>query len=241
MINLQRQSYHFMMKKLHGLLLLLLVNYSFGQFAVIKDKDGYCNVRDIKGKKKNILDKLYNGHLIYCFGNQGNWTSIDYPKHKMNLSGKIYLNRYTYINEYKRITKLKSTHPFKISFKRDSIKVTITQQKFDRSKHSYTFYKAFKKQIEFIDNNRFWGTTGAYPRTQYKSIEVTICNRVISLPPSALENVYQIYFRYTQVYYDSKNDILYITASNGDGPAAYDIIWKIEKGIYKERFIEYGV
>ncbi len=229
------------MRNILCLTLFLLVNHSFGQFAVIKDKDGYCNVRDIKGKKKNILDKLNNGHLIYCFGNEGKWTSIDYPKHKMNLSGKIFLNRYTYINEYRRIPKQKTTKPYRIYFKRDSIKVTITQQKFDRSKHSYAFYKEFKKQIEFIDNKRFWGTTGTYPKTEYKSIEVNICNRVITLPPSALENIYQIYFRYTQVFYDSKNDIVYIIASNGDGAGAYDIIWKIEKGVYKERFIEYGV
>lgn len=229
------------MKQFFCLVLIFLFNQSFAQFAVIKDKDGYCNVRDIKGKKKNILDKLNNGHLIYCFGNEGKWTSIDYPKHKMNLTGKIFLNRYTYINEYKRITKQKRTKGNKVSFKRDSIKVTVTQQKFDRTKHSYTYYKEFKRQIEFIDNKRFWGTAGAFPSTEYKSIEINICNRIVILPPSALECLYQINLHYTQVHYDTKNDILYIQAGNGDGAGAYDVIWKIEKGVYKERFIEYGV
>jgi hypothetical protein len=159
----------------------------------------------------------------------------------MNLTGKIFLNRYTYINEYKRITKQKRTKGNKVCFKRDSIKVTVTQQKFDRTKHSYTYYKEFKRQIEFIDNKRFWGTAGAFPSTEYKSIEINICNRIVILPPSALECLYQINLHYTQVHYDTKNDILYIQAGNGDGAGAYDVIWKIEKGVYKERFIEYGV
>jgi hypothetical protein len=42
------------------------------------------------------------------------------------------------------------------------------------------------------------------------------------------------------VNYDNINDIIYIQSMNRDGAGAYGVIWKIEKGIYKAKFIVHG-
>lgn len=60
------------------------------------------------------------------------------------------------------------------------------------------------------------------------------------LPKNALEGLYEPALNNTQVNYDKQNDILYIQAMNSDGAGSYEVVWKIEKGTYKERYIAYG-
>jgi len=54
------------MKLIYLLFITILCQSSFGQFAIISDKDGYSNVRSSAEAGKNITDTLYNGQLVYC-------------------------------------------------------------------------------------------------------------------------------------------------------------------------------
>ena len=75
------------------------------------------------------------------------------------------------------------------------------------------------------------------PKKEYKSIEVKIRGKQVSIPQSAYSDLYQpnLYTDLNFVYYDKDNDILYIVALNGDGAGAYTVCWQIEKGVYKGR------
>ncbi len=111
---------------------------------------------------------------------------------------------------------------------------------FDKSKHKFKYYKEADHQIELIDNKKYWGDDGEMPKREYQSIKIKVGQRIIELPKSALENLYEPSLALTQVNYDKENNIIYIQSMNSDGAGGYEVIWKIEKGIYKERFIAYG-
>ena len=78
------------MKILFTICLTISVSFAFGQFAIIYDKDSFCNVRSSAVKGNNIIDKLENGHFVYCLPNQTYWTDIDYSKNKRDLNGQVY-------------------------------------------------------------------------------------------------------------------------------------------------------
>ena len=227
------------MKTFLTIFIVSLANCVFGQFAIISDKDGFCNVRSSPESGNNIIDSLKNGHFIYCFETTGNWTSIDYSKGKKELHGQIYKDRVKLISDYPKIPLLSKTEN-KITLSRDSIKVIITEQKFDKSKHKLTFYKENKDQLQFIDNKGYWGTDGEIPKTAYKSIEVFYGTKKVVLPKNAIDDLFETSLYNTQVNYDKTNDILYIQSMNSDGAGSYEIIWKVEKGVYKDRYIAYG-
>ncbi len=212
---------------------------AFGQFAIIHDQDGYCNVRSSSDKGNNIIDKLGNGHLVYIFENNGNWTNIDYSKKSKELYGQVYKDRLTPISSYLTIPIVAKSNS-QMVLKKDSVKIILTQQNFEKTKHSFTRYKAYKDLIQFIDHKKYWGTDSGIPKTEYKSIEVFVGNKKVILPKTALENLYEVSLENTQANYDKANDIIYIQSINSDGAGGYEIIWKIEKGIYKERYIAYG-
>jgi len=210
-----------------------------GQFSVIRDEEGYVNIRKTADGQGVIIDTLKNGHLIYCLDREGNWINIDYSKNGKELSGYIYNDRYHLVSKYQEVTMVADSGNF-VKLGRDSIEVNISQRKFQQPLHKYKYYKEAKDLVELIDNKKYWGTDGEMPKTEYKSIIVKIGRTKITLPQSALHNLYEPTIYNSRVHFDKGKNILYIHSMNSDGAGSYEVIWKIENGKYKERFIAYG-
>jgi hypothetical protein len=220
-------------------LVFLFTITSYGQFAVVSDKDGYTNVRKDAVKKNNIIDSLKNGHLIYCFENKDNWTNIDYSKKNKELNGYIYSDRYKVISSY-LIIPIGSQTKNSVRLAKDSIEVLLTQKSFDKTKHKFKYFKEANNQIELIDNENYWGADGGMPKIEYQKIKVKVGHKTIDLPKAATKNLFEPSIYNTQVNFDKERNIIYIHSMNSDGAGAYEVIWKIENGTYKERFIAYG-
>ena len=204
-----------------------------GAFAVINDKDGYVNVRKEKNVHSKVLKKLDNNTLIFVLeydkAYYGNWIYADNE-------GYIYNDRVKQIHNFPQIAK-GIAKGNTIVFEGKEIQVVLSTEKFDKSKHSFKYHKEYRDVIEKIDGKLFWGTDGNMPKREYKSIEVKIRGKQVSIPQSAYNDLYESYL-YTElnsVHYDKDNDILYIVANNGDGAGAYMVCWQIEKGVYKGR------
>ena len=202
-------------------------------FAVINDKDGYVNVRKEKSVHSKVLKKLDNNTLIFVLeydkAYYGNWIYADNE-------GYIYNDRVKWIEKFPKIAK-GITKGNTIVFEGKEIQVTLSTEKFDKSKHSFKYHKEYRDIIEKIDGKPFWGTDGNMPKREYKSIEVKIRGKQVSIPQSAYNDLYEsyLYTEFNSVHYDKDNDILYIVANNGDGAGAYMVCWQIEKGVYKGR------
>jgi len=204
-----------------------------GAFAVISDKDSYVNVRKEKSTQSKVLKKLENNTLIFVLeydkAQEGNWIYADYE-------GYIYNDRGKWIHKFPQIAK-GIAKGNTIVFEGKEIQVTLATEKFDKDKHSFKYHKEYRDVIEKIDRKPFWGTDGNMPKKEYKSIEVKIRGKQVSIPKSAYSDLYQpnLYTDLNFVYYDKDNDILYIVANNGDGAGAYTVCWQIEKDVYKGR------
>ena len=221
------------------LLFFLISNVVFAQvieggaFAVINDKDGYVNVRKEKSVHSKVLKKLDNNTLIFVLeydnAYYGNWIYADNE-------GYIYNDRVKWIEKLPKIAK-GITKGNTIVFEGKEIQVTLSTEKFDKSKHSFKYHKEYRDIVEKIDGKPFWGTDGNMPKREYKSIEVKIRGKQVSIPQSAYNDLYEsyLYTEFNSVHYDKDNDILYIVALNGDGAGAYMVCWQIEKGVYKGR------
>ena len=206
-----------------------------GAFAVINDKDGYVNVRKEKSVHSKVLKKLDNNTLIFVLeydkAYYGNWIYADNE-------GYIYNDRVKWIHNFPQIAK-GIAKGNTIVFEGKEIQVILTSGKFDKSKHSFVYYKESHHSIEKIDGKAFWGTDGEMPREEYKNIQIYINGKQISLPKSAYDDLYEptFYTEHNSVYYDKELDNYYIVATNSDGAGAYMVCWQIEKGIYKGRKI----
>lgn len=219
--------------------LLLSYSYSNAQFAIVSDKDGSVNVRQDANAISKITSSLQNGHLIYCLEQKGNWTNIDYTSKGKELNGYVYKDRYQLIDHFPAIpviTKNKTS----VILKNDSIEISISQSRFEKNKHHFTYNKNAPGQIELIDNKKYWGTDGGMPSTQFEKIIISIGTKKITLPKQAFAGLYEPSIYSATAFYDQQTNILFISTMNSDGAGAYEVVWKIENGIYQDRLIAYG-
>lgn len=227
------------MKQILTSILILLTSICYGQFAIVSDKDSFLNVREDGITNSQIVDKLKNGHLIYCFEDKGNWTNIDYTKNNKEHNGYVYKERYKLVSSFPNLKISKKTET-SITLKKDSLQVTITQSNFDRKKHTFKYVKDYPTQVELIDDKQYWGMDGGLPKTQFEKITIKVGPKIITLPKKALTGLYEPSIYSAEVNYDKVTDTFYIQTMNSDGAGSYFVIWKIENGIYKDRLIAYG-
>ena len=228
------------MKHLLILFFLLTTNAfaqgPFGDYAVVKDKDGYVNIRAKESVKSKIVGTLPNNTLVYEFldeeFNPSNWVHID--------SGYVHKSRLKMIGEFPSIGKGKEQGN-SITIAGKGISVTITTQKFDKTKHKITKKKHKEYSEYIIDGKRAQGLDGGLflPENHYKSIVVNINGKNVPIPKSAYDDLYQVWVHpyNNAVYYDKEDDVLYIFVRCGDGAFSYKVCWQIVKGEYKTRII----
>ncbi|WP_298115139.1 SH3 domain-containing protein [Flavobacterium sp.] len=230
------------MRKINLYLIILvsifLTNKSFSQ-SIINDKDGFVNVRKEANKDSQLIDTLKNGHIIYDLEREGNWVNIDYFKNNESLSGYIYNDRFKRIEKFKEI-KRKTISANEVVLGNDSIEIRVTEAKFEPKKHKFTYSKENKKVITLIDKKQYYGTDGEVPKTQYEEIKMKIKDKVIILPKSATENLYEPSINKITVHYDEINKTIYIDSINSDGAGGYVVVWKIKKEKFEDRYIFYG-
>lgn len=226
------------MKKIIYFLLLINLSISYGQefeFAIIKDIDGFVNVRNTKNlNENNIVDKLENGFVVTHFGAEGNWILIDYEKNGKFQNGYVYKDRVLNISKFTKLTK-KQIIENEVILANRKVEIKITEKEFEKTKHSFKYYKENPNQLYLIDEKEIFGTDGNIPKKEYNSIVIKIDTLKIELPNEAIENLYEPNLEFTNANFDEKTETFYIQSLNGDGAGGYAIIWIIEKGKYKKR------
>ena len=237
------------MKQLFILFLLLSINAfaqgPFGDYAVVKDKDGYVNIRAKESVKSKIVGTLPNNTLVYGLFDTThdetgeeiffNWIAVD--------KGYVHKSRLKKISDFRAIeVKVQGNS---IIFDDKDVKVTITKQKFDKTKHKIT-KKEHDGWTELIIDGKaiygidiYGGNDDSLPEDHYKSITVTMKGKNVPIPKSAYDDLYQIFYFSSSVYYDKEAEALYILAHNSENASAYEVCWQIVKGEYKGRVIGY--
>ena len=233
------------MKHLLILFFLLTTNAfaqgPYGDYAVVKDKDGYVNIRAKENVKSKIVGTLPNNTLVYTLFDTTddetgeeiffNWIAVD--------KGYVHKSRLKKIYEFPSIGKGKKKETENsITIAEKGISVTLTRQLFDKTKHKITKKDQGGYEELIIDGKRAQGAD-FIPEDHYKSIIVTINGKNVSIPKNAYDDLYQVamYTENNAVYYDKEEDTIYIIAHNGSGAFSYEVCWQIVKGEYKTRII----
>ena len=228
------------MKYLFILFLLLTTNAfaqgPFGDYAVVKDKDGYVNIRAKENVKSKIVGTLPNNTLVYGFFdkeyNPTNWIEVD--------KGYVHQSRLKKISDFPVIEgKVQGNS---IIFDDKDVKVTITKQKFDKTKHKITKKDQGSYDQLIIDGKEIYGIEiyggdDSLPQDHYKSITVTMKGKNVPIPKSAYDDLYQIIYFSESIYYDEEAEALYIFAHNSEAGLSYQVCWQIVKDKYITRII----
>ena len=224
------------MKHLFILFFLLTTNAfaqgPFGDYAVVKDKDGYVNIRAKENVKSKIVGTLPNNTLVYGFFdkeyNPTNWIEVD--------KGYVHQSRLKKIFDFRAIEgKVQGNS---VVYDDKDVKVTITKQKFDKTKHKITKKGQGSYEQLIIDGKEIiYGWDGSLAQDHYKSITVTMKGKNVPIPKSAYDDLYEISYFSSSIYYDEEAEALYIFAHNSEAGLSYQVCWQIVKDKYITRII----
>ena len=224
------------MKQLFILFLLLTTNAfaqgPLGDYAVVKDKDGYVNIRAKESVKSKIVGTLPNNTLVYGFFdkefNPTNWIEVD--------KGYVHQSRLKKIFDFRAIEgKVQGNS---VVYDDKDVKVTITKQKFDKTKHKITKKGQGSYEQLIIDGKEIiYGWDGSLAQDHYKSITVTMKGKNVPIPKSAYDDLYEISYFSSSIYYDEEAEALYIFAHNSEAGLSYQVCWQIVKDKYITRII----
>ena len=220
------------MKHLLILFFLLTTNAfaqgPFGDYAVVKDKDGYVNIRAKENVKSKIVGTLPANTLVNVYF--WNWIAVD--------KGYIHKSRLKKVQDFPSIGKAKEQGN-SLTIAGKGISITFTKQPFDKTKHKITKKDRGGYEQLIIDGKEiYYGIEDELlPDDHYKSITVTMKGKNVPIPKSAYDDLYQIFYFNRFIFYDEEAEALYIFANNSDASWAYLVCWQIVKDKYITRII----
>jgi len=211
------------------------------EYAIIKDKDGFVNVRKGPNAKSEIIGKLYVDD-IFSYDTESEsagWVEIykeDIKKDNSMIEGYIDKTRLFPLSQLKSLGR-KFTGSHSVGIKNDSISITINASAFNAKSHKLHYDG--QNQLISIDGKHIWGTDGNMPKVKITGVNVSINNTNIIIPKSEFGDLYEPNFRLFHAYL-FKNGTIYIEMDNSDGVGAYTIIWVIKDNKYFKRYIDNG-
>ena len=188
--------------------------------AIIKDKDGYTNVRKSASSKSAVVCKILDNEVFNTrsYDRKGNWVAITFN----NKTGKEILG---YIHS-SRVLPLS-----KIRYKGKDITFKVTLQPFQKDQHKITRSTPSNPNspslVTAIDNLHVWGTDGGLPTTETASIKISINGSQIPVNQSLYANLYQMHADPPMICRQGKT--YFIVQSNSDGAGSYQSIWVVSK------------
>lgn len=135
-----------------------------------------------------------------------------------------------------------------LQFQNNTIKVRITTDVFDSSKHKLT---RISGHLVKIDNKPYYGNYGEKPFSRIKEIIVLINKDTVTIPPSAYFDLYNLHFSYADkagverskngVYLSADRRKIYIYLLNKDNSGSYEVTWVIQDKVYLRRVLDYNI
>jgi len=232
---------------LKHLLLLFYMGISgmgTAQLAIIRDPDGYTNIRKGAGTHTEVLDTVSANRLVYVFGDEatGNWLPVDYNKGQNTYSGYIHRSRIVFLTSF---TSFKKTvvRDTLLELRSGSMVISMSQKAFISKEHRVTYERTGDETsyVKLINGKKPWGTDGNLPKTLYNRIRYQSGNMVFPFPKNTFMDLFEPVFELTTAYFDKATGTLYLEAANSDGAGSYQVAWIIQKGqvIHRDIFIPF--
>jgi hypothetical protein len=231
-----------MVKTLLLFVAVALTTTIYAQLAVIKDSDGFTNVRESKSASSKIVGKL-NADDIFLYDSDNEeeqWVGV-----YLDISGKRYLQGYIHKSRLQPLDKLEklTTNRDKrdkkqneLTLQNDSIEVIIKTANFNAKEHRIA--KGKQGYVSTIDGKVPKGVDGNLPNIELRSIAVTINGKPLAIPTNAYNDLYEPSISSFNVYSDKKGTIFLYMPYNSDGAGGYSVAWMFKNGRYVKRYVD---
>jgi hypothetical protein len=202
------------------------------QVAIIKDKDGYVNVRKEPNGTSQIIHKILNNEVFWYQYEEGmeikgEWIAVYIPKNDLSLASTQpeYIQGYIHRSRLLHLDKLEPYQGKEFHFEY-VVKPFFTGNRIVDKRDG--------RWVVAIDGRPVWGTDGDFPRTQVESISVSLDGKKIPVSRVLYSDIYECTNEF-QVFMNG--DTYFVYQANSDGAGSYQIVWAFTKDGLKQRLV----
>ena len=218
------------MKKLLLLIFVFLSHHVSGQVAIIRDKDGYTNVRSKPNNKSEVVHRVLENEVFwidYSVRDTSEWILVYIPKNDFSLGCGDNESITGFIHKSRVLPLQQLEQP-----DNDSFTFQYDIKPFDPSKRIID--TATGPWIGSIDGRHAWGTDGNMPENQVNGINVSIDGQAIPINRA----FYSDLFECTNTFEVFKNgDTYFVWQGNSGGAGYYELVWVLTKEGLKQRLV----
>ncbi|MDI3321428.1 hypothetical protein [Pinibacter soli] len=220
-------------------------------FAIIKDHDGFTNVRAKETGSSKVIDSLTANQVFEDLnltpineGSTSDWHLITYARTSKAITalsnttsdkeGYIHKSRIQYLSKLPQLRK-KMLSQDCVEFKNDTLKLLVVYEKFIPDNHKITKKDGF---VVSIDNVEPMGMDGIIPEslTALKSVTIIYKDKSYNFPSETLNNLFSPNAENMYVALSDEN-VMFLVMSNGDAAGAYNVVWTIKNNQVISRFV----
>lgn len=206
--------------------ILLFCNLITAQIAVIKDIDGFTNVRKAPNSSSEVIYKLYDSEVFTYEESTQDWIPVFISKNKYSLdcSGNDKVSGYIHKSRLLPLENIKPYGGTDFSFRYELKEFTLNDKMADFD----------GKWLTHINGRDFYGTDGNIPSVEVAGIKATLKGETIEIPNFFYEDIFEC----TNEFQVRKNkDDFIVYQWNSDGAGGYLIVWVIGDKKLKQRLI----
>lgn len=215
-----------MEKSILFIAILFFSNLNYGQVAIIKDKDGFTNVRKEPNVSSEIIYKIMDSEIFSYEETKSEWITIYIEKSKYQLQCEEDRTLVGFIHK----SRLNPIQNLEISNGTDfSFKYKIQEFNFENKICDYN-----GEWLTKINGRRIYGTDGNIPETEVTGIDVSMNGTNINISNVLYEDIFECDNEMT--IYKNKGDYI-VYQWNSDGAGGYLIVWVFGNEKLKQRMI----
>lgn len=242
------------------LALLINFNNAWADLGLIQDQDGYTNIRLEPNLHAKIVGQIKSGDIIDCDssedymskeGIKNGFCSISTPNPDIP-DAYLHKSRFFPFSHLEKVP-LSNIKPLSAHYQNKHIFIDIAWEKFTPRKSDFSGCATYNNANIYSTNcntykgTPFYGTDNVLPTNHlhYKSISGLINKKSFSLSSDQIDglftpnvdNIGQQDLERLTIYYDPKNDKLFITGINSDGAGSYFLVFVIKNGLFEKRLV----
>jgi hypothetical protein len=218
------------------ILLFCCINLSaqFGsciEYAVIKDSDGYTNVRKEPAQNSEIIHILKKNVVFELFDTATTgWIKIRLINNRFGVGdiNQAINSQYGYVHSSRILVlnKLKK-------YKGNDIQFSITNEPFNSIGRVITRSNG-AKWLTHIDGRPTLGTDGDMPKTQIKTINLSVKGKIIPIHEIFQNDLFECdnHFEFKKV-----GNTFFAYQANSDGAGFYEVLWVFDSEKLLQRII----
>jgi SH3-like domain-containing protein len=216
---------------------------ALGFFRVVKDADGYVNVRGGPSASAKIQGRVTSGCAVAVYEAKNGWRKLE-DDTGADRTLFVHESRLQSLSGWNQVASVVARDKQSALVQSKGFKAVVDAVPFDAKAHTIQRPKPDSEGVLTVDGHRVIGTDGEVPETAL-TLAVSLHGKPVAVPAEATRDLYQPNLGRAEdvvlITPGDPSDHALVFLWGSDGAGAYAVAWSFVNGAYVGRAVFTGI